>query len=126
MKEEYNQSFTELEVWKKSRALKIELKDLSATFPPEEKFRLTDQIIRSSRSINTAIAEGFGRYNLGDQVDFCTIARGSASATYNHLIDALDCYYISIDQLKDFKIKMEEIEGLINDYISYLKKNTDK
>lgn len=126
MNEESNQSFTELEVWKKSRALKIELKDLSTTFPAEEKFRLTDQIIRSSRSINTAIAEGFGRYNLGDQVDFCIIARGAVSETYNHLIDALDCYYISIDQLKDFKIKIDEIEGLLNDYISYLKKNANK
>jgi len=44
--EEKNQSFTELEVWKKARLLKNELKELADRFPPEEKFRLTDQLIR--------------------------------------------------------------------------------
>jgi len=59
--EEKNQSFTELEVWKRARLLKNELKELADRFPPEEKFRLTDQLIRSSRSINANISEGHGR-----------------------------------------------------------------
>jgi hypothetical protein len=35
--EEKNQSFTELEVWKKARTLKNELKDLTNGFPPGRK-----------------------------------------------------------------------------------------
>jgi len=42
--EEKNQSFTELEVWKKARILKNELKEMTNSFPPEEKFRPSDQI----------------------------------------------------------------------------------
>jgi four helix bundle protein len=118
-----HKSFTELEVWKKARALKNELKELTQSFPSEEKFRLTDQIIRSSRSINAVIAEGHGRYTFKDQLHFCIIARGSLSETYNHLIDALDCNYITQEQLNCYKNKIDEIERLLNGYMAYLRKN---
>jgi len=123
MKENVHKSFTELEVWKKARALKNEIKILTESFPPEEKFRLTYQIIRSSRSTNASIAEGHGRYAFKDQLHFCIIARGSLSETYNHLIDALDCKYISDEQLYAFKIKIDDTERLLNGYIAYLRKN---
>jgi len=74
--EEKNQSFTELDVWKKARILKNELKEIADKFPPEEKYRLTDQLIRSSRSINANIAEGHGRFTYKDQLHFCIQARG--------------------------------------------------
>jgi four helix bundle protein len=123
MNENAHKSFTELEVWKKARNLKNEIKELAQSFPPEEKFRLSDQIIRSSRSITATIAEGHGRYTFKDQVHFCIIARGSLSETHNHLIDALDCKYIDYEQLTSFKNKIEEIERLLNGYIAYLRKN---
>ena len=126
MNEKAHQSFTELEVWKKGRELKNELKKLSETYPAEEKFRLTDQTIRASRCITATIAEGHGRFTFKDQVHFCIIARGSLSETYNHLIDALDCNIISADQLSYFKNKIDEVERLLNGYISYLRKNIDK
>ncbi len=58
-----SKSYTELEVWKKMRLLKIKIEKIVKTFPGEEKFRLTDQIIRSARSVNSSIAEGHGRYS---------------------------------------------------------------
>lgn len=51
------------------------------------------------------------------------MARGSLSETYNHLIDALDCKYITEEQLNYFKNKIDEVEGLLNGYIAYLRKN---
>ncbi|SFQ10538.1 four helix bundle protein [Parafilimonas terrae] len=123
MNEHSHKSFTELEVWKKARALKNEIKELSESFPVEEKYRLTDQIIRSSRGINAAVAEGHGRYTFKDQLHFCIIARGSLSETHNHFIDAFDCKYITEDRLNYFKNKIEEVERLLNGYIAYLRKN---
>ena len=124
MNESAHQSFTNLEVWQKARIFKNDIKEISKTFPPEEKFRLVDQIIRSSRGINATIAEGHGRYTFKDQLHFCIMARGSLSETYNHLIDALDCNYISKNQLDEFKKNIDEIGKLLNGYISYLRKNT--
>lgn len=123
MNDNAHKSFTELEVWKKARVLKNDIKELAESFPVEEKYRLVDQVIRSSRSINAAIAEGHGRYTFKDQIHFCIIARGSLSETYNHLIDALDCKYINYQQLYAFKIKIDETERLLNGYIAYLRKN---
>ena len=116
--EEKNQSFTDLELWKKARILKNELKELADRFPPEEKFRLTDQLIRSSRSINANISEGHG-----PQLHFCVQARDSLSETHNHLIDAIDCKYISQEQFDYFKRMIDEVGRLLNGYITYLRKN---
>ncbi|HEX7847002.1 MAG TPA: four helix bundle protein [Chitinophagaceae bacterium] len=117
------QSFEELEVWKKARDLKKEVFELTKSFPPAEKFNLTDQLRRSSRSIPSQIAEGHGRRTFPDRLRFSIIARGSLAETRNHLIDAFDCNYISDERLKYFRAKIDEVERLLNGYINYLEKN---
>lgn len=114
------QSFEDLEVWKKARELKNDIAFLAKTFPAEEKYRLTDQLIRSSRSVNVQIAEGHGRKTWPDRLRFCVIARGSLTETLNHLIDACDEGIISDDLLQKLRIKINEVERLLNGYISYL------
>src|SRR5580765_3488774 len=111
--EENKFGFEDLEVWKKARAFKIEVCNETKTFSPEEKFRLTDQIIRSSRAINALIAEGHGRFSYPNQIHFCVQARGSLSETVNHLIDAFDRAYITEERLNYFKSKAKEIERLL-------------
>lgn len=114
--------FEELELWKKARIFKNEIRQLTKKFPPEEKFRLTDQLIRSSRAINALLSEGHGRFTYADQTHYCVQARGSLSETINHLIDAFDEEYISEEKLNYFKQKGKEIEKLMNGYISYLRR----
>jgi four helix bundle protein len=68
--EEIKFGFEDLQVWKKAREFKNEVCDEAKSFPPEEKFRLADQIIRSSRAINALIADGYGRFTYPDQIHF--------------------------------------------------------
>jgi four helix bundle protein len=117
--------FEQLELWKKVREFKNEIRDETRSFPAGEKYRLTDQLIRSSRSVNALLAEGHGRFTFPDQLHFCVQARGSLSETINHLIDAFDEGYISDDRLNYFKAKGKELERLLNGYISYLRKQRD-
>lgn len=70
-------SFTEPEVWKQSSKIRVWISSLAKQFPGEEKYRLADQIIRSSRSIGNNIAEGHGRFHYQDNIRFCIMARGS-------------------------------------------------
>ena len=105
----------------KARILRKEIWNLAKSFPPEEKYRLMDQIIRSSRSITATIAEGHGRYTFKDQIHFCIIARGSLSESHDHLINAFDCNYISKEKLTYFHKKIAEIGRLLNGYITYLR-----
>ena len=121
-----SKSYAELEVWEKMRALKIEIEKIAKIFPAEEKFRLTDQIIRSSRGFNSAIAEGHGRYTFPDRIHFCIIARGSLAETYNHLIDAYDCSYITLEKLTEFNNEINEVEKILNGYINWLREQLNK
>jgi four helix bundle protein len=116
------QNFEDLDVWKKARQLKLAISELTDTFPKEEKFRLTDQLIRSSRSIGVQVAEGHGRQTFPDGARFCIIARGSLSETLAHLIDAFDENYITEEQINKFRIIITEVEKLLNGYINWLEK----
>lgn len=118
--------FEELELWKKARVFKNEISVTAKQFPSEEKYKLTDQLIRSSRSINALITEGHGRFTYPDQIHYCVQARGSLSETINHLIDAFDENYITELQLIDFKIKGKEIERTLNGYLNFLRKKKDE
>ena len=121
-----NFGFEELELWKKVRIFKNEVCKTARQFPPEEKYKLTDQVIRSSRSINPLISEGHGRFTYPDQIHYCIQARGSLSETINHLIYAFDENYITEAVLKDYKIKGKEIERMLNGYINFLRKKKDE
>ena len=115
-------SFTELETWRQARKIRKMISQITKCFPSEEKFRLTDQIIRSSRSIGNNIAEGHGRFHYLDNVKFCIIARGSLSETLDHMITALDEEIISAEVLSDFQIEHDQCLKLLNGYISFIKK----
>ena len=117
--------FENLELWKKVREFKNEVSKEARSWPSEEKFRLTDLVIRSSRSINALLSEGHGRFTFPDQLHFCIQARGSLSETINHLIDAFDEKYISEETLNYYESKAKEIERLLNGYITYLRGQRD-
>ncbi len=118
--------FEELELWKKVRNFKKQMSVLAKKLPTEEKYKLTDQIIRSSRSINALISEGHGRFTYPDQIHYCIQARGSLAETINHLIDAYDEGYVSEEQLQNHKIVGKEIERLLNGYLVYLRKKREE
>lgn len=118
-------SFTDLEVWKKARILRNNINGLAQSFPSEEKYRLQDQIIRSSRSIGNNIAEGHGRFHYAEAAKFLINARGSAAETIDHLIIALDNKFIDEQQFDTFKQDCEECMKMINGYVNYLRKQAN-
>ncbi len=97
------------------------VKNLTNSFPHEEKYRLADQIIRSSRSVGNNIAEGHGRYNYQDNIRFCVIARGSLSETLDHLIVGVDDNIITEQQLNELKHDIDHCMKLLNGYILHLR-----
>ena len=115
--------YKELESYIKARELRITISDLVKQFPNSEKFLLTNQIIRSSRSITTNIAEGYGRYTYTDTRNFFIIARGSTTETMEHLTTAFDEKYITEKTLNILDEKCEIVIKLINGYINYLDKS---
>ncbi len=102
----------------------MEISALVKQFPVEEKYSLTPQMIRSSRSITNNIAEGYGRNT--DTRHFFIQARGSLTETINHIIIAFDEKYISELIWKELETLCETIFKLLKGYIRYLDKQKDQ
>jgi four helix bundle protein len=118
-----HQNFTDLEVYQQCRQLRIVVSILTkSAFPLEEKYKLTDQVLRSSRSVTANIAEGHGRFYYKENIRFCRVSRGSLHETLEHLITAFDEKYITNDQLLELKTKIDTCGRLLNGYINFLKK----
>ena len=91
----------------------MEIFYLTRNFPKEEKYSLTDQLIRSSRSIPANIAEGFRKHSEADKGRFLNIAEGSLEECRYYLILARDLGYIEINNLWEMS---EEVGRLLNGY----------
>ena len=70
-------SFQDLEIWKLSHQLVLNIYKITESFPKKEEYRLISQLIRAITSIPTNIAEGMGRYTRKEFINFLLIARGS-------------------------------------------------
>jgi four helix bundle protein len=92
---DYVKSFRELEVYKLSREVSKEIYILSKCFPREEKFSLTDQIRRSSRSVGAQISEAWGkrRYEM-HFISKLTDADSEQLETQHWLEVSEECKYI--------------------------------
>ncbi|CAN1507980.1 TIGR02436, four helix bundle protein [Flavobacteriaceae bacterium] len=116
-------SFEDLECWKAARELRIfAAQNIISKFSIEEKYALTSQLRRSSRSISDNIAEGYGRFHYQENIQFCRIARGSLHESLNQVITARDENYIEEDLLQQFRERFERTKAILNGYINYLVK----
>ena len=118
-------TFEDLNCWKAGRSLRNEISALIKTFPEHEKFELTSQMRRASRSVTHNIAEGYGRFHYKENSQFCRVSRGSLYELSDQLITAYDEGYIDEDCLNILKAKVLECIMITNGYINYLK-NADR
>ncbi len=64
------QNFKELKVWEKSHQITLDIYKVSACFPKEETYGLTNQLRRAAASIPANIAEGCGKNSQPDLANF--------------------------------------------------------
>ncbi len=92
-------SAKDLDVYKKAYALSMEIFHLSKQWPPEEKYSLTDQIRRSSRSVCANLREAWSKRRYEAHfISKLSDCDGENSETDTWLDYAFDCGYISVDQ----------------------------
>lgn len=119
-------SFEGLEVWQKGTELRQKITALSRTLPNEEKYRLSDQMIRASRSITNNIAEGYGRFHFQETIQFCRQSRGSTYEIIDHLIICEEEGYVTKEELHGLKEDCFIVIKLLNGFIRYLKSRKNK
>ena len=86
--------FRDLNVWEKAHRFTLQVYRITKTFPSDERFALTVQLLRAAASIPMNIAEGCGRDTERELARFISIAAGSASEVEYQLLVALDLNYI--------------------------------
>lgn len=86
--------FTDLQAWRKSHLIAIDVYKLVKIFPTYEQYGLADQIRRASVSVTSNIAEGFGRQTKKERLQFYYMASGSLTELRNQVYLAKDVGYI--------------------------------
>lgn len=116
--------FEDLVVWQRAHELMLQIhREVVPLFPDFERWDLTSQIRRSSKSVGSNIAEGHGRFYYRDTVRFCYVARGSLEETENHLRTARDLQYIPQALYDKTRSLAVETRRLLNGFILHLKRS---
>lgn len=113
-------TFETLECYRLACALRRRVSRLCGGLPAEERFRLKDQLLRSSRSITANIAEGYGRHHHQENIQFCRQARGSLSESLDHLNVMRDENYLADADYDAIRSDLEQVWKVLNGYIAYL------
>ncbi len=104
----------DLEVYVKAYDFAMKIFEISRSFPKEEMYSLTSQIIRSSRSISANIPEGWAKRSYESVFKQHLIhSLGSSEETQTWLDFSGDCQYISVENHKELSKKLESIGKMI-------------
>lgn len=107
--------FKELIVYKKAFKLSMEVYEISKSFPREEKYSLTDQIRRSSRSVCANTAEAYRkRLYVRHFISKLTDSDAENSETIVWLDFAFACEYLSKEKHEKMTLEAIEIGKLLN------------
>ena len=116
-------SFRDLTVYKKSFLLAMEIFKLTKLFPVEERYALTSQLRRSSRSVSRAIGEGYRKRSYPNHfINKTTDADMENTETQISLDFAYACGYMTEDVNMELRSKSEEIGRMLNHMIENPKK----
>lgn len=109
------QSFRDLIVYQKCRALAKEIKEISQSFSRDEKFSLIDQVRRSSRAIGANIAESWAKRRYEKHfISKLTDSDGEQMETQHWIGTVLDCGYIDQKTNDQLIEKCLEIGRMLN------------
>ena len=115
--------YKDLTVYQKAFSFTMKLFGITKSFPVEEKYELTDQIRRSSRSVCRAISEGYRKRQYPRHFSSkMSDADMENTETQISLSFAEACEYISDTQYKELIKASEEIGRLLSHMIDYPEK----
>lgn len=114
----YVDGFRDLEVYKLSRELASSIFEITKHFPNEEKFSLTDQVRRSSRSIGVQVAEAWAKRRYEKHfISKLTDADGEQQETQHWIEIANDCEYLNKDEAGHLISKYQTLGKMIGTMI---------
>ena len=116
--------FRQTKVYQKGFSLAMEVFELTKSFPVEERYSMTDQIRRSSRSVCICLTEAHRKKKHYPAYFVSKVPHADMenSETLGWLHFAVACKYITTEKFEQLKLQNEEIGRLLNHMIE----NPDK
>ena len=114
------QHFKDLIAWRKAMDLVEEIYRLTNSFPPQENYRLVDQLRRAAVSVPSNIAEGQARYTKKDFRHFLRTAKGSVAEIETQILIAQRLGYIKQDSCERCIASIREVGRILAGLISSL------
>lgn len=109
----------DLKVFQLAYRLAMEIFNLSKSFPPEERYSLTDQIRRSSRSVTANIAEAYRKRQYPAAfVSKLSDSDAETAETQVWLEFARDCGYISAQNCQRLYTDYKEVGRMLGGMIA--------
>ena len=118
-------SYKDLDIFKLSYDLAIRIHKISLNLPQYELFEEGSQIRRSSKSIASSIAEGYGRKRYkADYIKYLIYAHASCDETIIHLRLIKDTHDQEVDTqiLNELLSDYDELGKKLNKFIKYVEK----
>jgi len=115
-----NRDHKDLDVWKKSMDLVVNVYQITQSFPDTEKYGLTSQMRRSAVSIPSNIAEGASRKGDKELIQFLYISIGSLSELETQYLIAIRLGFIT--KTNDFELQLVEVKKLLIGFKNYINK----
>ena len=109
----------DLDVWKLSMDLVVDIYKMTDSFPEEEKFGVISQLRRAAVSVPTNIAEGAARNSNKENLRFLFISLGSLSEIETLLIISKRLNFIDNEDVIN---NLFEIKAKLVNLIKYVKK----
>jgi four helix bundle protein len=114
----YVKSFRDLEVYKLAREVSKDIYMITKGFPIEERYSLTDQVRRSSRSVGAQIAESWGKRRYENHFISKLSDADSEQLETQHWIEvSLECGYLNSEKSQDLLQKCESIGKMLQSMI---------
>jgi len=117
-------SFKDLDAWKKAHLLRVSIIKLLINFPQNYQFGLCAQLQRSSISVGSNIAEGFGRSSAKEKLNFLNYAKGSIVEVQDQLIVCVDLGLISKPEFAKLSELSIDVHKLINGMMRRLRETS--
>jgi four helix bundle protein len=110
-------TYRDLIVWQKAMELVTEIYKHTKSFPKEERYGLTLQLRKSSVSVPSNMAEGYGRNSTQDYIRFLRIANGSLFELQTQVEIARNLGFITAAISAELFESSREIERMLSSLI---------
>jgi four helix bundle protein len=107
------QTFKQLTVWQEAMTLVEMIYRETGNYPKTELYGLTGQTRRAAVSVPANIAEGYGRQNRGEYLNFLSIAHGSLTELETHLLIALRIGYLNNPTMEPIQKQLNSVGRLL-------------